>query len=200
MMRIDNNHNIRIANKTIPMRSQQTHPVQNTQSNSPRPNLREMTGALEIMQKAQIIVQQALTVSSRLQNIAAESFRNGDVDYKQIGNELAQIQESFSTLAPSIPTAAPQMTSVYNNTEKDIFSLKKIAENETIDKSLINSTYSSLQESSYILNRETETIENKMGAVSHPDKKIIAESIMNKPDSSVFAQGNISPESVKRLL
>lgn len=63
---------------------------------------RSMTDALIMMQKAQSIVSQALSVSSRLQNIAAESMTTGRVNREEITREVSSIDAQLGQFGTGV--------------------------------------------------------------------------------------------------
>jgi len=193
MMKIDNYHDLRVPSAAVHkgrvQHSDAGLPDVSTQKPSRRETgMRELGNALMVMQKAQMLVQEALSVSSRLQNIAAEGVNNGSIDYTQINNELAQVSTSFEELSPSMKSQVGPITD----------GLRKAS--DALGRGDMKAVDNALTHTAGLIDEQSTGYIRTMGADSlmASDAKISA--AKGLPDTAIFVQGGVSSERVSRLI
>lgn len=194
-MKIDNPLNTQIIPPNLQRERGQNNAVPQT-INSDRlqtgqrsnPEIRELSNALEVMQKAQMIVQQALSISNRLKNIAAEGLNEGNIDYSQISNELSQASLAIEGLPPSMKT---QFTPI---------GISLQSAGTAVNENNTELYEAELYKSNNQINQATESIVKRMGGkeLSRNEAARLSAMPINKDQSPV--QYGISPERVKNLI
>gem|GEM_PF-2873045 len=192
-MKIDNNHDLRIPPAVThrgPVKYNEAgHSSVSVQRPSrPETDMRELGNALMVMQKAQMLVQEALSVSSRLQNIAAEGVNSGSIDYSEINKELAQLSSTFEELSPSMKTQVGLVTEDVKNA------------NDALDRGDLKTMDSALQHGSKLIDEASAQYIRTMGADSLSGGETQRLAAAGLPENAISLQGNISPDRVKRLV
>lgn len=160
---------------------------------------REMTNALLIMGKAQAIVQQALTVSGRLQSMAATSLSAPSLEVQQVGRELQSINASLGELgAGVIPPAIEQgVKRELPELQHSVAALDpKTGASSEDERAAVTERLSQQAER---FERMGSSLEREYGVSRRVPENITA-TIIGSSKEALVAQGNIVPESVERLL
>lgn len=167
-------------------------------TNAAETDTRGISNVLTIMQKAQLIVQRALTVSSRLQNAAMETY-SGQTDFDQIGAEISTINASLEEFGADVTTPAVSQTVNRDQLRANLTQMNEMVQNRNIGSTEINAVYSSLQEQSYAVDTKLSSYQKQNGINPNPDAGQTAASIQSSPSSALSVQGNIIPDSVSKL-
>ncbi|MBN2436844.1 MAG: hypothetical protein JXK07_16405 [Spirochaetes bacterium] len=170
---------------------------------------RDMSNALMIMQKAQVIVQRALTASHRLQNMAMGTITNNPSAYEQIGQELRSVNASLSEY--SVPVTAPPAAQQIASRElpelkNNINALSEIAQNQAEGKTQrteLDNISRNLGEQALRIESANSQIIGRQTVSDMPIAKTItdtADLIGSNPKAAIAAQGYVQPERVSRLI
>lgn len=154
-----------------------------TQSSS----LRELSESLMIRQKAQIIVQQALNVSARLQNISRAPASSSRQQFNDVGRELQNINSSLGEYGSTV-TPPP--------VQNEVRAMKEMVDKQSVDSSEIGRIYSKLDETNKSVTEQLEAGMRQGGITEQQNSVKVAELIQSKPAMALAAQGNIPAERV----
>ncbi len=191
-MKIDNYPDLRVSTpvpqKRMPASTASGQAASFPQKQRQAPAMRELGNALIVMQKAQMIVHEALSASSRLQNLAAEGMNSGSIDYSQINNELAQVSSAFEDLSPTMRT---QVSRISENVQKAQDAIG--AKDMTALQDALTTSYAELQ-------TKNAEIVDSMGAAELTSQQASRMAAYPLPAQALSLQGNIVPERAAKLL
>lgn len=131
-----------------------------------------------MMQKAQSIVSQALSVSSRLKSIAAETLSTGKTNMEEVSREIASIDSQlgqFGTGVTQAPANADQKATV-DQIKQEFNALKAAAKNSDAE---------SADQIMGRLSKINADISNKISAM---EKNVISPEILQKTPASLAAE------------
>ncbi|MFW6365281.1 MAG: hypothetical protein ACOC2H_02270 [Spirochaetota bacterium] len=178
---------------------QQRETVQAASLALPEPSLHGVTNAMAIMQKAQLIVQRALTVSTRLQNIALDRIANDGTQMEQLGSDIQTIQSSLEEYRSGPSNGNADSAIRPKELQDDVNRLARMTETGNIDRTQINGIYAAMQERSYAIDREISNVQRQYGINPSTDAEETAERIRSNPSGALQAQGSIHAEAVTHL-
>ena len=170
---------------------------------------RDMSNALMIMQKAQVIVQRALTASHRLQNMAMGTITNNPSAYEQIGQELRSVNASLSEYSVPVtsPPAAQQIaTREVPELRENISALSDIAQNQAKGKTQrteLDQISRKIGEQALRIESANTQITGAQSVADVPVAKSVADTadlISSNPEAAMVSQGYLQPERVSRLI
>lgn len=184
--------------------SSENRPVQK-QNATQGGNVRDMSNALMIMQKAQVIVQRALTASSRLQNMAMGTITSNPAEYEQIGQELRSVNaslEGFSVPVTALPAAREIASNEIPQMRENMQALTQVADNQARGN---DQTQQLKQISGNFRNQadRIEALEDRIGTTYGARKASVSDVaglISSNAQAAISAQGNIQAERVGNLI
>ncbi len=210
-MKINTDINTRVQGYSTRVTDSAATPSATTSQQKTAQNIstRDMSNALMIMQKAQVIVQRALTASHRLQNMAMGTITNNPSDYEQIGQELRSVNASLSEY--SVPVTAPPAAQQIASREvpklkNNINALSEIAQNQAEGKTQgleLDNISRNLGEQALRIESANSQIIGRQTVSDMPLAKSItdtADLIGSNPKAAIAAQGYVQPERVSRLI
>lgn len=210
-MKINTDINTRVQGYSTRVTDSTATPSATTSQQKTAQNVstRDMSNALMIMQKAQVIVQRALTASHRLQNMAMGTITNNPSDYEQIGQELRSVNASLSEY--SVPVTAPPAAQQIASREvpklkNNINALSEIAQNQAEGKTQgleLDNISRNLGEQALRIESANSQIIGRQTVSDMPLAKSItdtADLIGSNPKAAIAAQGYVQPERVSRLI
>lgn len=178
---------------------------------------RDLSTAMMLIQKARVIIQQALTVSNQISNMAMTTLRTGDTDYQKVGEHLSRINVSLGeygmgVTAPPLPikgdnikTVQAELPAIRSNIEE----LTKTFKNSNPDLDVVKKIVGSLEKQNASLGKQQNNIETKLTAIAdsyltkttgQPALPGVKKEISENPGQSLVAQGNINNEVALQLL
>jgi hypothetical protein len=170
------------------------------------PARKDLINALNLMQTASGIVQEALNASSKLRSLAISSIFSGHADYNEVANSLAGIRSTLQQYGRQL--TSPQITEPDPipdvNHELDI--MGKMAGEKAFSKTELSSVEEKLQNMEEDVKSRISLIEKKLGfsKSDHPEESVsirdLTHSISNHFGEALTAQGNIRPETIKSLI
>ena len=180
---------------------------------------RSIGDALTLARISQSLIQKAIIISSRLQNLASEAITTGKVDTEEVDLAVNEINSSISTYGNEIATPVTTITDSSPNIEplpefrSDMENLKdeavKIQNNEkpdieTIDAITENLITKSKQigDTTNIIFREAAATDIKPNNYSDVENVVIntTELINGSGTEALISQGNIRPDIVEKVL
>jgi len=185
-----------------PMARQTVHTVNASASNGvgspdslPLLNYRSMTNAMVMIQKAQSIVQEALSVSGRLHSIAAESMMTGRTDMQAVTRELAGIDNSLGQYGAATASPPVQPDAVPAERMKEIKAavgeMHRMAGNGAVDGERLKEIQSTLKESEKIFKHEFGTVSAK-AMNTDPFRNSFSQHTFNSLKSDITGNANIA--------
>ncbi|MBN2158147.1 MAG: hypothetical protein JW807_02040 [Spirochaetes bacterium] len=182
---------------------------------------RSLGEALSIAQMSQNIIQQAISISSRLKSIASEAISTGKVDSAALNEVMATMRNTLGDFgrgiaAPLRSYAAPPPKIVeMPDLRAEIRSLNDISADiragNYSQRGRIDAIQRALNEKMTAFKHSEEKITNLMretgagaigiGRITGNELASMARSvIVNNPGTALAAQGNISPSAADRLM
>jgi aconitase B len=161
--------------------------------------LRNISNAMTIMHKAQLIVQRALTVSNRLQNLALTSFGNNSPDVNQIGTEISTINAELSEFGVSVSSPPVTETIQLDSTREDLVLLQQMNDSGRLNSEQIQQITNNLNNRAGSIDRAISDLNQQYGINTEIDTAAIENSIRANPSDALAVQGNIRPEAVTGL-
>ena len=160
---------------------------------------RSRTSALIMMQKAQTIVSQALSVSSRLKSMATETMTTGESNSTEITNEIVSIDVQlgqFGSKVLDVPHTKDE-TIPLDQIKQDVEALKTASQSENLNKQDIQQIETRLSvvndKLDSMINVESERLSeqklSKLDPVSFTRET--SEMITKNPTIALAAQGNV---------
>ena len=167
------------------------------------PSGRSIMDAFMIIQKAQAIVSQALSVSSRLMNMASETFVTGDTSRQEINTEISDIGNQLGQFGPkiTIPPFNPQTQDNLALAKEDISTMREMLQSK-LDFDKMSEINNNLTETNQNLAANANYYEQQIPANDNIDKSIdnAVSFIKSSPVSALTAQGNINPANLNSLI
>jgi hypothetical protein len=174
------------------------------------PQERELSTAMMLIQKARTIIQKALTVSDKIRNMAQTTLITGETSSQQIAQQLADINSSLAEYGvdvapPSLPIkGAKEILSI----KSEISEMLTMVRNGNVNSSDLDQVIRSLANKEKILNKQFDIAKNKLITIinqslpdtTFPNSVNLNEIIVNSPQESLIAQGNINSDLVLKLI
>ncbi|MGL4370663.1 MAG: hypothetical protein ACRCUT_13475 [Spirochaetota bacterium] len=174
---------------------------------SPSPDMRDLSNAMMILQTANAIIQQALTVSGKLRTMAQSTMATGQTDMQEISRSLAEINSSLQGQTVNAPVIKEMPKDAENvRIDKEIASMEKMADTGKADKEQADAVYESLVKKQGEVRERIDTAAEQMGAKGYSYEAAPARSadlsreIVNNFSGALSAQGNIRSETAGILL
>ncbi len=177
---------------------------------------RGMTEALSIAQMAQVVVQKALEISSRLKNMAMDAMTTNKVNFDELKNIGAQLQSSLGAYSGRFDTAiippavqvraARPDTSLRDNLTVLSEQAARLEGDRAVDTGALARVSASLEQKSRAIGETIQSLAGRAGmshlsAESAPRETTrTAAGIVQDFQRALMAQGNISRENAAVLL
>lgn len=172
------------------------------------PMERNLSSAMVVMQKARTIVQQALSVSSKLRANAANTLNTGDVNFQQIGQEMAGINNSFGEFSAGVtPPPVPQMKNLdIEKAGRAVSGLNEMVQRGQVNQDDLKRTERDLQDVRGQLDNGIQGVSRELTGIANsynaqkPDVEKLGASIVRNYPQALAAQGNISGADAAKLI
>lgn len=179
---------------------QQRAAVQSGRKDNQDPSLRSVSNVMTIMHKAQSIVQRALTVSTRLQGIAMNSFSSDGPNMNQLQKEIQTINASLGEYDAGV-SPPPVEQSIRPEAVRDVLErMNRMVQGGTVDKTEVGAINSSLQKRLNGINNDIAVMENRYGIQPDPDVGKTAGTIRANSSAAIAAQGSVSADTVSQVI
>ncbi|MBP8083733.1 MAG: hypothetical protein KAZ87_11090 [Spirochaetes bacterium] len=164
---------------------------------------RSIMDAFMIIQKAQAIVSQALSVSSRLMNMASETFVTGDTSRQEINTEISDIGNQLGQFGTkiTIPPFNPQTQDNLALAKEDISTMREMIQSK-LDFGKMSEINNNLSETNQNLAANANFYEQQIPVNENIGKSMdnAMLSIKSNPVSALTAQGNINQANLNSLI
>ena len=171
-----------------------------------QPNIssrRSIMDAFMIIQKAQAIVSQALSVSSRLMNMASETIITGDTSRQEINTEISDIGNQLGQFGPkiTIPPFNPQTQDNLALAKEDVSTMREMLQSK-LDFDKMSEINNNLAETNQNLAANANYYEQQIPVNENIDKSMdyAMSFIKSSPVSALTAQGNINQANLNSLI
>jgi hypothetical protein len=178
--------------------------------------MRSMTEALSIAQMAQVVVQKAMEISSRLKNMAMDAMTANNVNFDELKNISAQLQSSlgaysgrFDTVVipPAVQVRAPRTdTSLREDLTVLSEQAARLAGSRPVDTGALTHASVSIEQMSRAIGETVQSLAARAGTSRVSEENVprvtalTAAGIVRNFESALRAQGNISRENAAVLL
>jgi len=179
-------------------------------------NERTLVQALSIAQMSRALINKAMIISSRLQNIAAEAITTGRINQPELETAMSEMQSSVVEFGEKITTPAPTPAASAGIPEPaaEIEQFKKITEKMKTGKipeeNVISELKENMNKKNAATNRLIANLQKNLGDIAseYPGLKTdhnrlidkTSDKIIYDDQTAIAAQGNINSGSVKKLL
>ncbi len=164
---------------------------------------RSIMDAFMIIQKAQAIVSQALSVSSRLMNMASETIITGDTSRQEINTEISDIGNQLGQFGPkiTIPPFNPQTQDNLALAKEDVSTMREMLQSK-LDFDKMSEINNNLAETNQNLAANANYYEQQIPVNENIDKSMdyAMSFIKSSPVSALTAQGNINQANLNSLI
>lgn len=164
---------------------------------------RSIMDAFMIIQKAQAIVSQALSVSSRLMNMASETIITGDTSRQEINTEISDIGNQLGQFGPkiTIPPFNPQTQDNLALAKEDISTMREMLQSK-LDFDKMSEINNNLAETNQNLAANANYYEQQIPVNENIDKSMdyAISFIKSSPVSALTTQGNINQANLNSLI
>ncbi|MBN1498774.1 MAG: hypothetical protein JW982_01340 [Spirochaetes bacterium] len=194
--------------KTVQQRPQIINNIQARNILQNTPSEQNLSNALVIMNKARIIIQQALSVSSQLRSEATVTLTSGNVNSTEVRTQMATINSSLTefNVAVTVPNITeyipPETTDAINenvqllrNNSGNSRSDREIIQAETAFKTLDGQLEKQITETAGRLQKYADNY-----SAQKPDVTALSSEIKSDFRNALNSQGNILPASMETLL
>jgi hypothetical protein len=177
---------------------------------------RGMTEALSIAQMAQVVVQKAMEISSRLKSMAMDAMTTNKVNFDELKNIGAQLQSSLGAYSGRfdtviIPPAVQVRTPRADASLRDDFTIlseqaSRLAGNRAADTGALARVAVSIEQKSRAIDEAVQSLAARAGMSRLSEESAPRETaraaagIVQNFESALKAQGNISRENAAVLL
>jgi hypothetical protein len=177
---------------------------------------RAQIDALIIAQVSRDLIQKAITVSARLQSVAAEAFTTGEVDTFEVRKQVSFIEADIADYSGM--TASPVKVPIPEQTERGaglgeeynrlIGSGRELLNGERVDPQVFKGISENLSEEFDSLGRSIDNFYSGFRTVVTGSSGIeeaasagnnLSRSIADNPAQALTAQGNLNPEAAGNL-
>ncbi len=209
MNTINDNYRINVKNSNIrPSYNKASSAVnkQDMQTQTTMPSgvggLKNYTDALEVLMKAQAIVSQALTVSSKMQSAAMSAMITGSNALSEINTELSGIGDSLKEVEFSSGIAVNTGNVVGINMpefNKSFDDVQSMAQNGKINNEVLSESVVVFNDTNSKLAEEYYSIADTIAPALKTNAEQIRDGITKNPEQALIAQGNLNPNIITRL-
>ncbi len=172
--------------------------------------------ALTIAQTSMVIIQKAIDISARLKAIAFQAMTTGNVNVRELGNELAEIQGTMQTYGEVVTVPVNGSTFSKQNTlnsdipaemTKMVSAAETMSSGTMVDPEVFSGIGNTLTGIALRAGKNISDMASQLGAVNYKAVSStgsipvsdMPSQIVEDAGEAIIAQGNISPDVVRAL-